>query len=128
MNAFKGLGNQLDKLNTISGGVVMTSMDLLQNQEGFVANVSTPTLGEENYHIEVQNNQLRLFVFLNHSLYASDTNAKVPAFFRVFPIPPFVDGEKIEAVFENNELKIYAPFKEGFDGDARNINIKRFKD
>lgn len=128
MNAFKGLGNQLDKLNTISGGVVMTSMDLLQNQDGFVANVSTPTLGEENYHIEVQNNQLRLFVFLNDSLHTSDAKAKVPSFFRVFPIPPFVDGEKIEAVFENNELKIYAPFKEGFDGDARNINIKRFKD
>jgi HSP20 family protein len=126
LDAFKGMGEELALIGAINGGAVATSLQLMQADKQLIAEVHTPTLTEENYHIDITGNQLRLFVF---KYVPNGNDRKVPLFARIFPIPPFVDAEGIEAVYDDGLLRIIAPIREGRDGTKpRIIQITRNDD
>ncbi|NJO01294.1 MAG: Hsp20 family protein [Bacteroidia bacterium] len=124
-NAFEGLGQQIDWMNTINGGVTMTFVELGQTSDGLFVKFENPAFDGENYHIELKPTYLTVFATLSaHNDAADEDSIVVPTFVRSFPIPPIVDAEKIEANFEDGILTVFAPFKPGLDDTSRKIDIK----
>lgn len=124
---FKGLGDQLNLMNTINGGVTMTQVEFGQNEHGMYLNLSNPAFESDNYHVELKPNVLTIFTTLQaEPAGASEEEDKtvVPTFIRNFPIPNILDPQKLEATFEDGILTIFAPYKEGLNGNSRKIDIQ----
>jgi HSP20 family protein len=126
-NVLAGLGKEFDWLNVINGGITETSIDLFQNEEGYEVIIFNPAFSEKNYHLEINGETVTVFATLSQILAAKEQNSKspiVPAFVHTFPIPNTVDANRIEAIFEDDELKIIAPFRRDIDRTSRKLNIK----
>lgn len=126
-NILAGLGKQINLSNTINGGITMTTMELSQTNEGYSARFTNPAFNGDNYHVEVNQNQLTVYTTLNQEFvdYTEDGNKLlIPTFLRSFPIPPSVDIDGIEAVFEGNVLTVFAPFKPDFNNRSKKIDIQ----
>jgi HSP20 family protein len=123
-------GNQIDLLNTMGGGLSMTSLDIAETEHGYAINVKTPSLSSEAYHIEINQNQLIIYTLLNKQaqMYSEQETegpkAIIPSFIRSFPLPEFVNKKGIEAVFEEGELKILVPVKPRTEEKPRKIEIR----
>lgn len=127
-NALAGSGKYIDLLNTINGGVTMTTVEVGQNEEGVFVHLQNPSLGGENYHVELKPTHLTVFTTLEPADEFQDQEEEnkvvVPTFIRNFPVPGNVDEDKIEATFENGVLTIFAPFKPGISGSSKIIDIR----
>jgi HSP20 family protein len=123
-------GNQIDLLNTMGGGLSMTSLDIAETDHGYVINVKTPSLNSEAYHIEINQDQLIVYTLLNQQAQVQadyegeGQQAIMPSFIRSFPLPAFVNKKGIEAVFEEGELKILVPTKPRTEEKPRKIEIR----
>jgi len=126
-NILAGLGSQFDWANTINGGITETSVDIFQNEQGYEVEFFNTAFGQSNYHIEISPEAVSVFATLSPILTANQTDKKspiVPAFIRQFPIPNTVDIEKIEAIFEDQVLKIIAPFKKNIGLSPKKLDIR----
>ncbi|MCU0445102.1 MAG: Hsp20/alpha crystallin family protein [Microscillaceae bacterium] len=126
-NVLAGLGREFDWLNVINGGITETSIDLFQNETGYEVIIFNPAFQEKNYHIEINGETVTVFATLTSIIEARErdkNNPIVPAFVHTFPIPNTVDANRIEAIFEDDELKIIAPFRRDIDRTSRKLNIK----
>lgn len=126
-NVLAGLGQEFNWLNTLNGGITETSVDILQTKQGYEVIIFNPAFTQENYHIEMTPEFVTVFATLKQILVANKENKKspiVPAFVRTFPIPNTVDANKIEALFEEDELRIIAPFRQDIDQSPRKLDIK----
>ena len=127
-NVLKSFVHQLDTMNTISGGVTATAVNINENKDNITIQISAPTMSSESFNIFVQNHQLVVYSVLNDADTIFDKNqAKnaarhmVPVFNKVFEIPPAVDREQIDAIYEEGKLKVVMPFS----GDPSEMEIKR---
>lgn len=123
-NSLAGLGSQLDLANTINGGVTLTSFKIQQNEDGYIVTLQNPGFDQDNYHVELKADRLTIYTTLNST---EDTKIKkpiVPTFLRHLPVPAHVDTDRIEAIFEEDYLKIIAPFKPGFDSSSERMGIR----
>lgn len=123
-NSLAGFGNQIDLANTINGGVTLTSFKIQQNEEGYIVTLQNPGFDQDNYHVELKADRLTVYTTLNDT---TDTAAKkpiIPTFIRHLPVPASVDTDRIEAIFEEDYLKIIAPFKSGFNNSQKRIDIR----
>lgn len=110
--------NQLELLNTLSGGVAMTSINIDQLPDQIVIKAQAPTVPSEAYDIVINDNKLILY---------SATSSKehtMPLFEQVFDIPSFVNKEEINAEAEDGKIVIYMPFHEGEKMKPRRIDIR----
>ncbi len=126
-HAFKDMGSQLDLMNTINGGVTMTQVEFGQNEEGMYLNLSNPAYDSDNYHVELKPNVLTIFTTLDPMTKEEAEQHEapvVPTFVRNFPIPNVLDPQRLEATFEDGILTIFAPYKEGLNGNSRKIDIQ----
>lgn len=127
-NILKGFANQLDLLNTMNGGVSMTSVDVEQTDNSIIIKVSAPAVSPEAFDVLVDFNKLVVMSELKNQPLVSepsgDDNFRIPMFFKVFDIPFFVDGNDIEAIYEDGELNIILPIKETGKQLQRKIDIK----
>jgi HSP20 family protein len=129
-NLMGGFGNQIDLLNTMGGGLSMTSVNVAETQHGYIIKVKTPSLQGEAYQIEVNQNQLIIYTILNNHaelLAEQEENTQrvlIPSFIRSFPLSPFVDKDRIEAVFEAGELKVIVPKNPQPEEKPRKIEIR----
>ena len=129
-NLLGGFGNQIDLLNTMGGGMSMTSLNIMETEHGYVINVKSPSLNSEAYHIEINQNQLVVYTLLNKQTQlqsdqeAESQKAIIPSFIRSFPLPESVSKKGIEAVFEEGELKILVPTKPRTKEKTRKIEIR----
>lgn len=105
----------IDLLNTINGGVSMTTMHLNEIPDGIMLHVSSPTVQAEAFNVFVDNNKLVVFSELPQDLneMTGPYPVRIPMFHHSFDIPNFVSIEQIEAVYEEGELKVFLPFKDG---------------
>jgi HSP20 family molecular chaperone IbpA len=105
----------IDLLNTINGGVAMTTMKLNEIENGFVLHVTAPTVEAEAFNVFIDNNKLIVFSELPEALndMSGPYPVRIPMFHHAFDIPTFVSIEQIEAVYEEGELKVFLPFKDG---------------
>lgn len=104
----------IDLLNTINGGVSMTTLKLSEQEDGFVLHVSAPTVEAEAFNVFVDGTKLVLFSELPKELneILGTQSVRIPMFHHSFDIPTFINTEQIEAVYEDGELKIFLPFKD----------------
>lgn len=123
-NSLAGFGKQIDLSNTINGGVTLTSLDISQNEKGYIVTLQNPVFNQENYQIELKPDHLTVYTILDSQLGEEESQAIIPTFIRHLPIPANVDVSKIEAIFEDRNLKIIAPFKSGFSNSTKKIDIR----
>ena len=129
-NLMGSFGNQIDLLNTMGGGMSLTSVSIAETPHGYVINVKTPSLNREAYHVEINQNQLIIYTLLNTAGQVQpgqETNGQqvvLPSFVKAFPLPDFVDKKQIEATFEEGELRVMVPVKPRTEEKPRKIEIK----
>ncbi|GAB4404430.1 MAG: hypothetical protein OHK0053_29980 [Microscillaceae bacterium] len=129
-NVLAGFGKQIALMNTINGGITMTSVEIRQEETGYVVLLSNPGLGRESYHIELKPDVLTVYTTLpqdalSHIEEINGNKVVVPTFMRHFPIPADVEVSKIEAVFEEGCLKIIAPFRSGLNNFPKKLDIRQ---
>lgn len=121
----KGLGQQIDLLNTLNGGVSMAQVDVAQKEDRMVVIVSVPGLSSESLHVMVDYNSLILYGMLPQKNEQAQPEVNLPLFGRVLPIPFQVDTTQIRAVYDDGQLKVILPYDEDRQQSGRIIEIER---
>ncbi|MFW5759913.1 MAG: Hsp20 family protein [Cyclobacteriaceae bacterium] len=110
--------NQLELLNTLSGGVAMTSINIDQLPNKIMIKAQAPTVPSEAYDIVINDNKLILYSATQNK------DKALPLFEQIFDIPSFVNKDAISADAEDGHIVIHMPFKEGEKLRPRRINIR----
>ncbi|WP_128546412.1 Hsp20/alpha crystallin family protein [Larkinella soli] len=122
-NSLKGMGGQIDLLNTLYGGSSMTRMQTEQESDRLVITLSAPGVGPDAFNVLIDGNKLVLYTLLQQKNSLEGQALAVPMFLRVIDIPDFVDAEHIEAVQEEGHVQILLPFKDG-EHHQRRVEIQ----
>lgn len=117
----KGLGQQIDLINTLGGGVSMAQMRVKSYKDRLEIRVFVPSVGPEAMQVVVDQNRLTIFGVLPAH---NGPEMKVPLFHQVFEIPFQVDVTQIRARFEAGMLKVILPYAEGRLNSPRAIPIE----
>lgn len=96
--------------NSVAGGTVATQMHISEQDGGINISLNSPSLTEDNYHLELGLNTLTLYTSYGEGHTDDAGQPHRPTSARAFPIPSNVDRDEIEAVFEGNSLHIRLPF------------------
>lgn len=121
-SVLRALLYQGDMLNTISGGVALTTVEQAQAEEAFIMRISAPSVPPEAFQLTLTNNQLSVMTLLPENQ-EEPQPYQVPMFYRTFDLPPYIDKENIEAEYEEGKLLITLPFK-AQRSQFRKIDIK----
>ena len=115
------IAQQIDLLNTVSGGVSETYVEIEKYKRGTIIKVWAAGVNPEAFKVVLHNNQLTVF-----SVFHSPENPQqaVPLFNRVFMLPPQVDISRIEAIHQEGELQVKLPYHESAF-QPREIEIKQ---
>ena len=115
----------MDLMNTVNGGMSMSSMNFTKTKKGYTVDLVAPGINSESMKVEVKDNKLYIyFIFYLNVANKLEGNAGTPYFFRIVPIPGDVDIRKISANYENNHLQITLPFNELTSGYQQDIDIE----
>ncbi|MFD3002920.1 Hsp20/alpha crystallin family protein [Pontibacter toksunensis] len=117
----KNIAQQIDLLNTLGGGVSETYVDIKKYKKGAVINVYAAGVDPEAFKVVLHNNQLTVFSVLQSK---ENPEMAAPLFNRVYMLPPQVDLGRVEAVYQDGQLKVKLPFYES-TGQPREIEIKQ---
>jgi HSP20 family molecular chaperone IbpA len=116
--------------NLLGGGISLTEEHLTETEEGYRFEMFVPGLKPEAYRIRVKDQRLHIATQFAASLPTADgldTEAAVtPAVVRTYPIPDFVDAERIKARFVSGRLHIFAPFNQHPTRPDRDIDIQLY--
>lgn len=119
--------------NAVTGGIAQSNFEITKTDEGLLLRLNTPSLDESAYRIQVAKGTLMLFTMFKSS-FVDNTNEEgeeeqeiQPAIIHNYPLPPKVNQDKIEAIFDHGELRVYLPFYQDGDLKPRNIDIQRYK-
>lgn len=123
----RGLLRQGDLINTINGGVSMTRVVKEQYDDEFVITLSAPGLSAEAFNVVLNENQLIVFSVLPDSGIDQDNQLfNIPLFYRSFELPAYIDVDNIEALHDDNALRVELPFKKN-DMNFRKIDIRHLE-
>ena len=130
-NVLKDFVHQIDAINTITGGTVATLVDVKKSADQLVIQVNAPSVNSESFNIYVHGNTLVVYTVLNDvsAVAGEDEQSSrhmAPLFNRTFSIPPAVDKDQIDAVFERGQLKILLPFGASNNVPAKRIDIREY--
>jgi HSP20 family protein len=123
-NLLKQLAHQFDLMNTINGGVSMTLVNVEDFESKTEIKISAPSVRVESFNLYLNNNKLMIFSVLPQDVQENYLPVAIPMFSRTFTLPAYVDEEKIEAIYEEDVLRIVLPYKAGLKENIRKINIK----
>lgn len=127
-NTLSVFGHQANLLNTLNGGVSMTTVRTVEEKDSMIIYISAPSVSLESFNVFVDLSKLIIFSGLQAGQELTNLThgevAMLPLFYKTFDIPFFVDGDKIDAVYEDGELKVALPFKEAENKLKRKIVIK----
>lgn len=122
-NLSRQLAHQAQCLSVVQGGVAPARVRVQETQDGYLMEVFVPSLQYEQYAVEIQQGQLLVFTY--NAMTCTEEGMVFPMFMGVYPILPHVDAQRIEAIFDNGVLRIFAPFREGIRHVNKKIKIKR---
>jgi HSP20 family protein len=117
----KGLGQQIDLINTLGGGVSMAQVAVKSKKDRLEVRVFAPGVGPEAMQVIVDYNRLTLLGILPAH---AGNDLKMPLFHQVIQIPFQVDVDRIRARFEEGCLKVTLPYSEGRSNTPRAIEIE----
>lgn len=122
----KEIAQNANLMNVIGGGISSFTERLKEVKDGYLLEVRMPSLSPDSYHLRVNNNLLTVVTTLSvTSQIDSDEEETIrPALVRTFPIPSFIDIENIQARYEGNSLKIFAPFNHLGKNFQKDIDIQ----
>ncbi len=126
-NELKDFVNHIDMLNTINGGASLTSVVVEEKEDNLTIRVSAPALEGDAYNLMLRGDQLIVYTTLSNNWLAdvtANTN-KLPMFARTFDLPPFVNKEAIDAIYENGELRVILPITD-VNKEVKKIDIKHY--
>jgi HSP20 family protein len=121
----KQLAHQFDLMNTINGGVSMTLVNVEDFENKTEIKISAPGVRVESFNLYLNNNQLMIFSVLPQDVQENYLPVAIPMFSRTFNLPNYIDEEKIEAIYEEEVLRIVLPYKSGLKENIRKINIRQ---
>jgi HSP20 family protein len=117
----KGLGQQIDLINTLGGGVSMAQVAVKDKKDRLEVRVSAPGIGPENLQVIVDHNRLTVLGMLpTHE----GTELRMPLFHQMIQIPFQVDVNQIRARYQAGALKVVLPYAEGWSHTPRAIEIE----
>ena len=130
-NILKDFIHQIDTMNTIGGGTTATQVHVKKEVDKMVIEVSAPTVHSDSFNIYLRGDQLIIYSVLNDTAIMDEqanftARHTVPMFNRIFDIPPHVDREQIDAVYENGYLRVILPFNEGETESIKRIDIREY--
>jgi HSP20 family protein len=117
----QGLGQQIDLINTLGGGVSMAQMAVQNKKDHLEVRVSAPTVAPEAMQVIVDHNRLTIAGILPAR---NGSDMKMPLFHQVLEIPFQVDVARIRARYEAGQLKVIMPYAEGLTNTPRMIDIE----
>lgn len=112
----------IDVLNTVNGGVSEPQMVLNHLEERREIRVKIPGIKQEDIHVEVHNNNLSVYYFIN--LVSTDKLIQLPKFVYNKTVPYFIDINKINARIDEDELVVEMPFNRLANGYHKEIKIR----
>lgn len=116
----RNIAPQLNLLNTLGGGTAQAQLRVDKVAKGVVVRVAAPSVRPENFHVLLDNNRLTVYCDYRH---AEGDQMSAPLFAQTLDLPAGLDLNRIDAVHEENELRIRIPFKDAASRQ-REIDIK----
>jgi HSP20 family molecular chaperone IbpA len=120
-NILKGLGQQIDLMNTLGGGVSMAQFQVKKRKDRLEVQVFAPSVGPEAMQVMIDQNRLTV---LGISPAHSGSEVKMPLFYQVIEVPFQVDVAQIQARFEAGKLQVTLPYADGRNPGPRTIAIE----
>lgn len=128
-NEFKDFISHIDMMNTISGGTSLTSVVINKEEDKLLIEVSAPAVDGDAYNLLLRGNQLIIYTTLSDEWQVdvnSDKNMnKMPLFARTIDLPPFVNKDEIDAVYEDGKLNVVLPIIENNEA-VKKIDIRHY--
>jgi HSP20 family molecular chaperone IbpA len=113
----------IDVLNTVNGGVSEPRMNMNHFEEYREIRLKVPGIRQEDVHVEVHNNNLSIYYFIN--MVSNEKLIQLPRFVYNRSVPYFIDINKIAARLENEELIVKLPFNRLANGYHKEIKINQ---
>lgn len=117
----RNIASQLDLLNTIGGGVAQAQLRLERRTKGVVLRVAAPSVAPESFHVVLNDQRLTVYGEYRHR---PEDQLAAPLFVQTLDLPRNLDLARIEAVHQDNELRIRIPYKDTTN-EQREIDIRR---
>jgi HSP20 family molecular chaperone IbpA len=111
----------IDVLNTLNGGVSEPQMNMNHHEAYREIRLKVPGIKQEDVHVEVHNNNLSIYYFIN--MVSNDKLIQLPRFAYNRSVPYFIDINKINARLEEEELIVKLPFNRLANGYHKEIKI-----
>ncbi|MEN7549248.1 Hsp20/alpha crystallin family protein [Rapidithrix thailandica] len=113
-NVLEGFINDIDFKFGQDHQATTPSVNITENQEGYTLELAAPGLNKEDFHINLEQNLLSISVEKNIETKGEDTKYKrkefnFNRFKRSFSLPEHIDGNKIEAKYEQGILRLSIP-------------------
>lgn len=115
------LVTSVDVLNTLSGGVSEPQISFTEQDQGREIRLHVPGINKEMMHVEVHNNNLSIYYYLN--ITSGDKLIQIPQIVYSRVVPYFIDISKINASYEEDELVVRLPFNKLANGYHKKIRI-----
>ncbi len=134
-NVLKDFIHQLDVMNTLNGGTSTTSVNIDKKESEIVINIHAPSVSSDSFNIFIKGDQLVIYTIIkdvDSEYFTTEVEEKMasrhmaPMFSRIFDIPPFVNKDEIDAVFENGNLLVSLPFQQPDTIPVKRIDIKEY--
>jgi HSP20 family molecular chaperone IbpA len=122
-NNYLDLITSIDVLNTVNGGVVEPQLELGHYEEYREIRLKVPGIIQEDIHVEVHNNNLSIYYFIN--MVSNGKLIQLPRFVYNRSVPYFIDISRINAKIENEELVVNLPFNRLANGFHKEIKINQ---
>ena len=117
----RNIAPQLNLLNTLGGGMAQAQLRVDKVTKGVVVRVAAPSVRPENFHVLLDNNRMTVYCDYRHE---EEDQLSAPLFAQTLDLPTNLDLNRIDAVHEDNELRIRIPFKDP-SSRRREIDIKQ---
>jgi HSP20 family molecular chaperone IbpA len=111
----------IDVLNTINGGVSEPQMNLIHYEDYREIRIKVAGINLEDIHVEVHNNNLSIFYFIN--IISTDKMVQLPRFVYNRNVPYYIDISKIKSRLEDEELIVSLPFNRLANGYHKEIKV-----
>jgi HSP20 family molecular chaperone IbpA len=120
-NNYLDLITSIDVLNTLNGGVSEPQMNMNHHEQYREIKLKVPGIKQEDVHVEVHNNNLSIYYFIN--VLSNEKLIQLPRFVYNRSVPYFIDINEIKARLEHEELVVKLPFNKLANGYHKDIRI-----
>ncbi|WP_276372528.1 Hsp20/alpha crystallin family protein [Chryseolinea sp. H1M3-3] len=109
----------VDVLNTLHGGISEPQISVSQREDAREMRIKVPSINPDSIEVEVNNNTLNVFYFLNIS--SAGKHIRLPYTIYNRTLPYFIEIGKINSSIEGEALVITLPFNALANGYHRKI-------